>query len=74
MKKTTGVVTKNLQAMLNLFEIKSQGRKNSGIDDTLNISKIIKQLALRGLVFEVNCSVLELERKVHIDIDIENES
>ena len=74
MKKTTGVVTKNLQAMLNLFEIKSQGRKNSGIDDTLNISKIIKQLALRGPVFEVNSSVLELERKVHIDIDVENES
>ena len=55
-RKVTGNFPRSMHGMLNDLGLQFQGRHHSGIDDTKNIAIVIKELALRGHIFEYTSS------------------
>lgn len=49
----TGTYTKGMMPMLDMLNIRHEGRLHSGIDDCLNIARILKAIAEKGYVFKV---------------------
>jgi ERI1 exoribonuclease 3 len=49
----TGTFPKGMMTMLQMMNLKHEGRHHSGIDDCLNIARILKSLADRGHSFSV---------------------
>ena len=43
---------RSLSEILQVNELKFEGRPHSGIDDTRNIANVIKALALKGHIFD----------------------
>ena len=58
-KQIMGDYPRSLNAMVEGLGLKFEGKPHSGIDDSQNVANIIKELGIKGLVFEHTSSLFE---------------